>query len=175
MPIAPKVLVLELSKAYSLASASDEAAAIRDEVGFFQTVRAAIAKSTLKGGIGKAERALAVQQLIDRAIASSEVVDILKAAGVTSPDISIPSDEFLAEIKGMTRKNLALEALKKLLNGEIRSRSQSNLVEAQKFSKRLEDAVARYHVNAISAVELINEPPPLGAVGSHPQLEATAI
>ena len=73
-------MVLELTKAYSLASASDEAAAIRDEVGFFQTVRAAIAKSTLKGGIGKAERALAVQQLIDRAIASSEVVDILKAA-----------------------------------------------------------------------------------------------
>ncbi|MDP3566416.1 type I restriction endonuclease subunit R [Sediminibacterium sp.] len=150
-------MVLELTKAYSLASASDEAAAIRDEVGFFQTVRAAIAKSTLKGGIGKAERALAVQQLIDRAIASSEVVDILKAAGVTSPDISILSDEFLAEIKGMTHKNLALEALKKLLNGEIRSRSKSNLVEAKKFSKRLEDAVARYHVNAISAVELINE------------------
>jgi type I restriction enzyme, R subunit len=78
-----------------------------------------------------------VQQLIDRAIASSEVVDILKAAGITSPDISILSDEFLAEIQGMKRKNLALEALKKLLNGEIRSRSQSNLVESRKFSKRL--------------------------------------
>jgi len=85
------------------------------------------------------------------------VVDILKAAGITSPDISILSDEFLAEIQGMKRKNLALEALKKLLNGEIRSRSQSNLVESRKFSKRLEDAVARYHVNAISAVGLIDE------------------
>ncbi len=126
-------------------------------MGFFQTVRAAIAKTTLSGGIGKTERVFAVQQLIDRAIASSEVVDILKAAGITSPDISILSDEFLAEIQGMKRKNLALEALKKLLNGEIRSRSQSNLVESRKFSKRLEDAVARYHVNAISAVELIDE------------------
>ena len=89
--------------------------------------------------------------------AGYSTTEILKAAGVTSPDISILSDEFLAEIKGMTRKNFALEALKKLLNGEIRSRSKSNLVEAKKFSKRLEDAVARYHVNAISAVELINE------------------
>jgi type I restriction enzyme R subunit len=150
-------IVLELTKAYSLSSASDAAAKVRDEVGFFQTVRAAIAKTTLSGGIGKAERVFAVQQLIDRAIASSEVVDILKAAGITSPDISILSDEFLAEIQGMKRKNLALEALKKLLNGEIRSRSKSNLVESRKFSKRLEDAVARYHVNAISAVELINE------------------
>jgi type I restriction enzyme R subunit len=150
-------MTLELTKAYSLASASDAAAELRDEVGFFQTVRAAIAKTTLRGEIGKAERALAVQQLIDRAIASSEVVDILKAAGLSSPDISILSDEFLAEIQGMKRKNLALEALKKLLNGEIVSRSKSNLVESRKFSKRLEDAVARYHVNAISALELINE------------------
>ncbi len=150
-------IVLELTKAYSLASASDTAAKVRDEVGFFQTVRAAIAKTTLSGGIGKTERVFAVQQLIDRAIASSEVVDILKAAGITSPDISILSDEFLAEIQGMKRKNHALEALKKLLNGEIRSRSQSNLVESRKFSKRLEDAVARYHVNAISAVGLIDE------------------
>jgi len=150
-------IVLELTKAYSLASASDAAAVVRDEVGFFQTVRAAIAKTTLSGSIGQAERVFAVQQLIDRAIASSEIVDILKAAGLTSPDISILSDEFLAEIQGMKRKNLALEALKKLLNGEIKSRSKSNLVESRKFSKRLEDAVARYHANAISAVDLINE------------------
>jgi type I restriction enzyme R subunit len=150
-------IVLELTKAYSLASASNTAAAIRDEVGFFQTARAAIAKTTLSGSIGKAERVFAVQQLINRAIASSEIVDFLKAAGLASPDISILSDEFLAEIQGMKSKNLALEALRKLLNGEIKSRSKSNLVESRKFSKRLEDAVARYHVNAISAVELLNE------------------
>ena len=150
-------IVLELTKAYALASSSSEAADIRDEVGFFQTVRAAIAKSTISGGLGARDRAFAVQQIIDRAVASSEIVDILKAAGVTTPDISILSDEFLAEIQGMDRKNLALEALKKLLNGEIRSRSKTNLVESRAFSQRLEEAVARYHSNAISAVEMINE------------------
>ena len=150
-------MVLELTKAYALSASSDEAAAIRDEVGFFQTVKAAIVKSTASGGLGKAERVLAVQQLVSRAMASSEIVDILKAAGITSPDISILSEEFLAEIQEMPRKNLALEALKKLLNGEIQSRSKSNVVEARKFSARLEAAVARYHVNAISAVELLNE------------------
>lgn len=150
-------LVLELSKGYALASASDLAGAIRDEVGFFQTVRAAIAKSTVSGGLGLADRAFAVQQLIDRAVASSEIIDVLRAAGIESPDISILSDEFLAEIRSMERKNLALDALQKLLNGEIRSRAKTNVVESRTFSRRLEDAVARYHANAISAVEMINE------------------
>jgi type I restriction enzyme R subunit len=150
-------MVLELSKAYALASASDLAGAIRDEVGFIQTVRAAIAKSTVSGGLGVADRAFAVQQLIDRAVASSEIIDVLRAAGVESPDISILSDEFLAEIRGMERKNLALDALQKLLNGEIRSRAKTNVVESRTFSRRLEEAVARYHANAISAVEMINE------------------
>lgn len=150
-------LVLSLTKAYALASASDEAAAIRDEVGFFQTVRAAIAKSTAKGAISGSDRAFAVQQLIDRAVASTEIIDVLRAAGIESPDISILSDDFLAEMQGMERKNLALEALKKLLNGEIKSRLQTNVVESRAFSKRLEEAVARYHSNAISAVEMINE------------------
>jgi len=150
-------MALELSRAYALASASDLAKAIRDEVGFFQTVRAAIGKSTATGGLGEADRAFAVQQLIDRAVASSEIIDILRAAGIESPDISILSDVFLAEIRGLKRKNLALDALQKLLNGEIRSRAKTNFVESRTFSRRLEDAVARYHANAISAVEMINE------------------
>jgi len=150
-------LVLSLSKAYALASGSDAAAAIRDEVGFFQTVRAAIAKSTAKGAISGSDRAFAIQQLIDRAVASTEIIDVLRAAGVESPDISILSDEFLVELQGMERKNLALEALKKLLNGEIKSRLQTNVVESRTFSKRLEEAVARYHSNTISAVEMISE------------------
>ncbi len=150
-------LLLSLTKAYALASASDEAAAVRDEVGFFQTVRAAIAKSTAKGSLTGIHRAFAVQQLIDRAVASTEIIDVLRAAGIESPDISILSDEFLAELQGMERKNLALEALKKLLNGEIKSRLQTNVVESRTFSKRLEEAVARYHSNAISAVEMLNE------------------
>lgn len=150
-------LVLELSKAYALAAASDEARAVKDEVGFFQAVRAAMVKRTVAGALSAAEKTFAVQQLIDRAIASAEIVDILQAAGVQSPDISILSDEFLLEVAGMEKKNLALEALKKLLAGEIRSRSRTNVVESRAFSQRLEDAVARYHAGAISALEMIQE------------------
>lgn len=150
-------MVLELSKAYALASASDEARTIRDEVGFFQAIRAALAKTTATGKISEKDRSFAVQQLVDRAVASSEIIDILKVAGIESPDISILSDEFLMEVEKMEKKNLALEALKKLLNGEIVSRSKTNLVESRAFSNRLEEAVARYHAGAISAVEMIQE------------------
>ena len=150
-------MTLELSKAYALASSSDEARTIRDEVGFFQAIRAALAKTTATGKIGEKDRTFAVQQLVDRAVASSEIIDILKVAGIQSPDISILSDEFLMEVEKMEKKNLALEALKKLLNGEIVSRSKTNLVESRAFSNRLEDAVARYHAGAVSAVEMIQE------------------
>jgi type I restriction enzyme R subunit len=150
-------MVLELSKAYALASASDEARTIRDEVGFFQAIRAALAKTTATGKISEKDRSFAVQQLVDRAVASSEIIDILKVAGIQSPDISILSDGFLMEVEKMEKKNLALEALKKLLNGEIVSRSKTNLVESRAFSNRLEEAVARYHAGAISAVEMIHE------------------
>ncbi|OSJ19235.1 DEAD/DEAH box helicase [Bradyrhizobium canariense] len=150
-------MVLELSKAYALASASDEARTIRDEVGFFQAIRAALAKTTATGKISEKDRAFAVQQLVDRAVASSEIIDILKVAGIQSPDISILSDEFLMEVGRMAKKNLALEALKKLLSGEIVSRSKTNLVESKAFSSRLEDAVARYHAGAISAAEMVQE------------------
>ncbi|WP_244430498.1 MULTISPECIES: DUF3387 domain-containing protein [Brucella] len=149
--------VLELSKAYSLASASDAARAIRDEVGFFQAVRAALVKTTGTGKMSDQAKSLAVEQLLNQAVANAEIVDILKAAGIQSPDLSILSDEFLAEIQQMDKKNLALEALKKLLNGEIRSRSRANVVETKSFSRRLEEAVARYHANAISTVEMIQE------------------
>ncbi len=149
--------VLELSKAYALASASDEAKTIRDEVGFFQAVRAALVKTSTTGKNSDRARSFAVEQLLNNAIASTEIVDVLKAAGIQSPDLSILSDEFLAEIQQMEKKNLALEALRKLLNGEIKSRSRSNVVETKSFSRRLEEAVARYHANAISTVEMIQE------------------
>ena len=97
------------------------------------------------------------QKIIDRAIASAEIVDILKAAGIKTADISILSDEFLLEVAGMERKNLALEALRKLLNGEIKSRARTNVVESRAFSERLEAAVARYHAGALSALEMIQE------------------
>lgn len=149
--------VLALSKAFALASASDEARDIRDEVGFFQTVRAALVKSAEGSGKRSADREFAIQQILDRAVVSTEIVDILAAAGITTPDISILSDEFLAEVQQLEKKNLALEALRKLLNDEIRSRSKTNVVETKRFSERLEAAIARYHTNAISTVEVLQE------------------
>ncbi len=149
--------VLALSRAFALAAASDDARRVRDEVGFFQTIRAALVKSSRGTGKSVADQQLAVQQIIDRSVVSTEIVDILAAAGLNTPDISILSEEFLAEIRQMEKKNLALEALRKLLNDEIRSRSHSNVVETRRFSERLEDAVARYHTNAISTVEILQE------------------
>ena len=149
--------VLASSKAFSLASASDEAREIREEVGFFQAIRAALVKSSTGSGVTQQERELAIQQIVSRAVVSTEIVDILAAAGIKSPDISILSDEFLAEVQQMERKNLALEALRKLINDGIRSRSKSNVVQTKAFSERLEDAVARYHANAITTAEVLQE------------------
>src|SRR5690606_8731925 len=97
------------------------------------------------------------QQIVSRAVVSTEIVDILSAAGIKSPDISILSDEFLAEVQQMDKKNLALEALKKLLNDSIRSRSKTNVIQSRAFSDRLEVAVARYHSNAITTAEVLQE------------------
>ncbi len=149
--------VLALSKAFALAAASDEAKAIREEVGFFQAIRAALVKSHASAGMGRQERDLAIQQIVSRAVVSTEIVDILAAVGIKSPDISILSDEFLAEVQQMEKKNLALEALRKLINDGIRSRSKSNVVQSKAFSERLEDAVARYHANAITTAEVLQE------------------
>jgi len=150
-------VVLALSKAFALASASDEAREIREEVGFFQAIRAALVKSSTGSGVTQQERELAIQQIVSRAVVSTEIVDILAAAGIKSPDISILSDEFLAEVQQMEKKNLALEALRKLINDGIRSRSKANVVQTKAFSERLEDAVARYHANAITTAEVLQE------------------
>ncbi|CAJ3502072.1 type I restriction-modification system endonuclease [Burkholderia pseudomallei] len=149
--------VLALSKAFALASASDEARQIREEVGFFQAIRAALVKSATGSGVKEQERELAIQQIVSRAVVSTEIIDILAAAGIKSPDISILSDEFLAEVRQMEKKNLALEALRKLINDGIRSRSKANVVQTKAFSERLEDAVARYHANAITTAEVLQE------------------
>lgn len=149
--------VLALSKAFALASASDEAREIREEVGFFQAIHAALVKSSNGSGATQQERELAIQQIVSRAVVSTEIVDILAAAGIKSPDISILSDEFLAEVQQMEKKNLALEALRKLLNDGIRSRSKANVVQTKAFSERLEDSVARYHANAITTAEVLQE------------------
>ena len=148
---------LALSKAFALASASDYAREIREAVGFFQTLRAALIKTGTTSGPSKSERDWAIAQIIDRALVSTEIVDILAAAGLSTPDISILSDDFLAEVAQMPQKNLALEALRKLLNDEVRSRTRTNVVQARQFSERLEAAIARYHTNAISTVEILQE------------------
>ncbi|MCA8248058.1 type I restriction endonuclease subunit R [Burkholderia multivorans] len=149
--------VLALSKAFALAASSDEARSIREEVGFFQAIRAALVKSGAGSGVSAQERELAIQQIVSRAVVSTEIVDILAAAGIKSPDISILSDEFLAEVQQMEKKNLALEALRKLINDGIRSRAKANVVQTRAFSERLEDAVARYHANAITTAEVLQE------------------
>jgi type I restriction enzyme R subunit len=150
--------VLGLSKAFALAGASDAARAIRDEVGFFEAIRGALVKSV--PGEGKktaAERELAIQQIVSRAVVSTDIIDIMKAAGLETPDISILSDEFLAEVREMEKKNLAIEALKKLINGDVRSQAKRNVMQSRAFSERLEAAIARYHANAITTAQVLEE------------------
>ncbi len=150
--------VAALSKAFALASASDEARIIREEVGFFQAIRVALVKSVPGDGRkSTAERELAIQQLVSRAVVSTEIVDIMKAAGLDSPDISILSDEFLAEVREMDKRNLAIEALKKLIAGTVRAQAQRNVTQAKGFTERLEAAIARYHTNAITTAQVLED------------------
>jgi type I restriction enzyme R subunit len=149
--------VLALSKAYALAGASPLAVEIREEVGFFQAVRASIANARNGNGRSKAEIDLAIQQIVSRAVVSTEIVDLLTVAGIDRPDISILSDAFLEEVRAVKHKNVALEALRKLLNEEIRSRLRTNVVQSKAFSERLEEAIKRYHNNALTTVQIIEE------------------
>ena len=145
----------ELVKAFTLAAASDFAREVKDEVGFFQTVRSMMMKTSPEEDTKSKARLFAIKQLIEEAIANADIIDILKAAGMKSPDISILSEEFLLEMKKMEQKNLALEALRKLLNDEIVRLGKRNVVLSKTFSQRLEEAVAKYHSNSISTVEAI--------------------
>lgn len=149
--------VAALSQAYALCAASDLARSIREEVGFFQTLRAALVKNADPGGKSATQLEFAIQQIVSRSVLSIEIVDIVKAAGMASPDISILSDEFLAEVRDHDKKNLALEALRRLINGEVRAQSRRNVIQAKAFSERLEAAIARYHANAITTVEVLEE------------------
>jgi type I restriction enzyme R subunit len=150
--------VVALSKAFPLAAGSDLARTIRDEVGFFQAIRAALVKSVPGDGKKSAvDRETAIQQIVSRAVVSTEIVDIMKAAGLETPDISILSDEFLAEVRDSEKKNLAIEALKKLINGDVRSQAQRNVTQSKAFSERLEAAIARYHANALTTAQVLEE------------------
>lgn len=151
-----KQYVLELSKAFALAVPNVQALAVREEVAFFQAVRARLSKIVEKGKSDQ-DFGFAIKQIVDKAIAPAGVVDIFEAAGIDKPDISILSDEFLAEIRGMERKNLAVEALRKLLDGEIKAKFSKNAVKLVSFAEMLEKALLRYKNNAIEAAQVIEE------------------
>lgn len=149
--------VTALSKAFALAVPHEEASEIRDEVGFFQAVKSGINKATSRGGKTREELDSAVRQIISKAVVSGEVVDIFSSAGIEKPDISILSDEFLEEIKGMKYRNLALETLKKLLNDEIKTYKKKNLVKSRSFEEMLDTTISRYHNKAIETAQVIEE------------------
>jgi len=149
--------VTELSRAFALAVPSDAALAIRDDVGFFQAVRAVLSKGAEGGPRADEDLDHAIRQIVSRAVASDEVVDIFAAAGLKKPDISILSDTFLAEVRGMPQRNLAVELLGKLLRGEIRARSRRNVVQARSFAELLEQSLRRYQNRAIETAQVIEE------------------
>lgn len=147
----------ELSKAFALAVPHDKALEIRDDVAFFQAVRTVLTKGATGGRRSSEDLELAIRQIVSRAVASDGVIDIFEAAGLKKPDISILSDEFLTEIRGMPHKNLAVEMLRKLLEGEIRTRGRKNIVQGRAFSQLLEDAIRRYQNRAIETAQVIEE------------------
>ena len=148
---------LDLSKAFALCAASDEAKKIRDEVGFFQNVRSAFSKTTSGSDRDLEDLETSLQQLVSKAVASTEVIDIFAAAGLKNPEISILSDEFLAEVKGMKQKNLALEILKKLLKDGIKLRAKKNVVQARNFTEMLEATIQKYQGRLIETAQVIEE------------------
>ncbi len=149
--------VTELSQAFVLAVTHPEAERIREDVAFFQTVRAWITKKAKGEQKSDEELDHAIRQIVSKAMVSDEVVDIFAAAGLKKPDISILSEEFLAEVRGMPHRNLAVELLHKLLKGEIRTRSKRNVVQARSFSELLEQALRRYQNRAIETAQVIEE------------------
>lgn len=150
--------VTKLQKAFAISVPHPKAFAIRNDLAFFQAIKARFAKldeETKKRTDEEIETA--IRQIINDAIISQEVIDIFDAAGLKKPDISILSDEFLVEIQGMPRKNLALELLKRLLNDEIKSRKKTNLVQGKKFSELLAEAVKRYQNGLLDSAQVIEE------------------
>jgi len=149
--------VTELSQAFALAVPHEEALRIRDDVGFFQAVRAVLAKGTAREQRSDEEMDLAIRQIVSRALVAGEVIDVFAAAGLKKPDISILSDEFLAEVRGLPQRNLAVELLQKLLRGEIRTRGRRNVVQAKSFAELLERSLRKYQNRAIETAQVIEE------------------
>jgi type I restriction enzyme R subunit len=147
-----------LSQAFALSIPHPRAMEIKDDIAFFQAVKARLVKFEGTGtGKSDVEIETAIKQIVDEALSSDKVLDIFEAAGMAKPDISILSDEFLLEVKGMKHQNLALELLKKLLNDEIKTRSKTNLVKSKKLLEMLEGAIKRYQNNLLTTAEIIQE------------------
>lgn len=147
-----------LSQAFALSIPHPRAMEIKDDIAFFQAVKARLVKFEGTGtGKSDIEIETAIKQIVDEALSSDKVMDIFEAAGMAKPDISILSDEFLLEVKGMKHQNLALELLKKLLNDEIKTRSKTNLVKSKKLLEMLEGAIKRYQNNLLTTAEIIQE------------------
>ncbi len=147
-----------LSKAFALSVPHLKAMEIKDEIGFFQAVKARLTKFEPTGS-GKSDEEIetSIRQIVDKAVVSDGVIDIFDAAGIKKPDISILSDDFLEEVKGMKRKNIALELLKKILNDEIKGRAKKNFIQSRKLSEMLENAIKKYQNNLITAAQVIEE------------------
>lgn len=150
--------VTALSKAFAIAIPHDQAMDVKEEVAFFQAIKARLAKFDSSGG-GRSNEELetTIRQVIDNALVSEQVIDIFDAAGLKKPDISILSEEFLLELKGMEHKNIALEVLKKILNDEIKNRARKNLVKGKSFMEMLENSIKKYHNKILTAAEVIEE------------------
>lgn len=150
--------VIALSKSFAIAIPHDQAMDVKDEVSFFQAVKARLAKFDGTGS-GKTDEEIetSIRQVIDKALVTEQVIDVFDAAGIKKPDISILSEEFLMELRGMEHKNVAMEVLKKLLNDEIRSRAKKNLVKSRSFMEMLENAIRKYHNKILTAAEVIEE------------------
>jgi len=150
--------VTALSKVFAIAIPHEQAMDVKDEVAFFQAVKARLAKFDSTGaGRTDEEIETTIRQVIDQALVSEKVIDVFDAAGIKKPDISILSEEFLLELKGLEHKNIALEVLKKLLNDELKSRSKKNLVKSKSFMEMLENAIKKYHNKILTAAEVMDE------------------
>lgn len=150
-------IVAKLSSSFALAVPHEAAIEIRDDVGFFQAIKAALTKGTVEGKKSRDEMEHAIRQIVSGAIASDEVIDVFAAAGLKKPDISILSDDFLAEVRNMPQRNLAVEMLRKLLEGEVKARRAQNAVLGRQFSKLLEESVRKYQNRAIETAQIIEE------------------
>jgi len=148
--------ITALSKAFSIALPHDQAMDAKDEISFFQAVKARLVKFDAKTGKSSAEMESIIKQVIDKALVSEQVIDVFDAAGIKKPDISVLSEDFLLEVKNMQHKNLAIEVLKKILNDEIKGRSRKNLIQSRTLMEMLEDSIKRYHNKVITAAEFID-------------------